>query len=264
MYIKISKKIIFILVLSIFSLIALRRVYLSESLASYISKAVEQELGTLRLSETQEQEVRAIAKEMGISEPIVIRKMNTRALVRFGYHNAFASFFLLFNFIPMKIKPFLFASEGFFEDLSPEERRFIIGHELIHIKERHVVYLNLVLYLLFFALLTLWWFISKALRPALKKPLYILSSGLLFYISLMVPGLINFAYRRHIERDADNKSLMVLKSHDGGLKLIERWIKEFRMPEHNQYFGLFSDHPSLLERKICCLKFKNKFSGEKI
>jgi len=64
-----------------------------------------------------------------------------------------------------------------------------------------------------------------------------------------------------MEREADCRSMSILKSYDGGIKLIDRWTKEFGVQERN--CGLFADHPSCLERKKCCLEFKNKLEGLK-
>ena len=65
-------------------------------------------------------------------------------------------------------------------------------------------------------------------------------------------------YRRHIEWEADYKSLEILKSYDGGIKLMERWQQDYKIPADNVFLGLFADHPSCSERKMYCLECKNK------
>ncbi len=259
----------FIFILIILGLGVCQSDYLKRQLETYAFGIAGQQLGAALLAPEQEEKVKAIASEMGVSEPIVIRKMNHDALRLFGYCNAISYFPAILGFIPISNKPFLFISEGFFEDLSPEEQRFLIGHEMVHIKERHVLYLELTLYMLFFLLLIFWWFLKKYFRLIIQKiiatkyhsSVSAVTSCILFCICLVVPELIGFAYRRHIEREADCKSMEILKSYDGGIKLIDRWVKEFKIPAHNQYFGLLSDHPSCFERKMCCLEFKNKSKG---
>ena len=80
--------------------------------------------------------------------------------------------------------------------------------------------------------------------------------GLLFIFVRAAPKLTEFAYRRHIEREADHLSITALGSHDGALVLFERWQKDFKMLEHNP-FELTADHPSIFERKQYCMNYKN-------
>ncbi len=244
------------------SLIYLQKNYLHDKLTSYVSEKAQQRFGTKSIAKDQENKIKSIARAMNVSEPIVIRKMNHNALITFGYYNAFAHFPLLFDFIPVGSKPFLFVSEGFFEDLSPKEQLFLIGHEMVHIKEKHTIYLNLLLNLFFLGLFLFWLFFKKIINKNafIKKHSSVFSVIyiLLFFISLTVPNLVSLAYKRHIERVADYKSIEKLKSYDGGIKLLERWKKEFRLPDYNPHYDLFSDHPSNAERKQCFLKLKNR------
>jgi len=245
-------------------IIAYNRNYLSQQLDLYALKETEQEFGATPLAPEQIEKIKLIAQEMGIIEPITIRKMNHKALRTFGYCNAFAYFPTLLTFIPVSNTPFLFVSEGFLEDLSPEEQRFIIGHEMIHIKEQHTRFLNLVIYVLLFVILMSWYFLRNNFELLIQyyitknhTLIFILSTSLLFGASC-IPALASLAYRRHIERVADHNSLTLLKSYDGCIKLLERWEKEFKLPAHNSYFGLTSDHPSCFERKLYCLKLQNE------
>lgn len=239
------------------------RIYLEQLLNSYVSKKTAQELGALVLNPSQEEKIKQIAAEMDITESFIIRRMNQSAMAIFGYHNAFAYFPLLLTCIPTNSEPYLFVSEGFFEDLSPEEQLFIIGHELIHIRERHTIYLNLILYALFLLLLTFCYLITKRILKAFqgtKYPVYLIHGAccVITFICLFVPNLFVLAYRRHIERVADCQSLQILKTYEGCTKLVNRWQKEFQLLPHNPYFGLLSDHPSCEERKLYCLELRNK------
>jgi Zn-dependent protease with chaperone function len=181
----------------------------------------------------------------------------------FGYYNAFVIFPKAFHqIIPMGSQAFLYASEGFFEALSPEEQRFLIGHELVHAREHHLFYsqlLFIVIELLSWALAILiaWCFFR---RYGKRQYAYLLAIVLVVIFELGI-GLMMNGYRRWIEREADAVSLELLQSHDGGLKLIERWLREHKMPLHNAYGGLWADHPSPHERKVCFLECKNKQKG---
>ena len=112
----------------------------------------------------------------------------------------------------------MFISEEFFEDISMAEQRFIIGHELTHIKEHHARYLNLVLYTLALMLLITAYFFNKYIYLLIKKYMHqkyhtycnIIASIILFSSCVLVPDLIGLAYRRHIEWVADHKSLCIL------------------------------------------------------
>jgi Zn-dependent protease with chaperone function len=238
------------------------RNYLGQMINAYVAQATEKELGSQSLNSDQEAKIKNIAVEIGITEPIIIRKMNQKAMITFGYHNAFAYFPLLLTFIPTNSSPYLFISEGFLEDLSPEEQRFLIGHEMVHIKERHTLYLNLVLYSLFLLLAALAYFLTKRIQrlaQGLQYQKYIMggASGVLVFICLSITNIIGLAYRKHIEKVADCQSLKILKSYEGCTKLVTRWQKEFNLPAHNPCYGLFSDHPSCEERKLYCKEMQN-------
>jgi Zn-dependent protease with chaperone function len=240
--------------------------HLLHQLRLYVSQRTEQELGAKPLAPAQEAAIKQIAYEMDITIPINIRKMNPKALLTFGYHNAFACFPLLFNCIPVGNTPYLFVSEGFFEDLPQHEQRFIIGHEMIHIREQHTLYLNLVVYFLFLLLLAASYFLAGTINILVQRYTHTkyhvffltLIKFLLFVICLAVPNLTALAYRRHIERVADCESLKILNSFEGCTDLIDRWQKEFKLSPDNPYFGFFSDHPSCSERKTYCLELQNK------
>src|SRR5438876_215687 len=101
---------------------------------------MQETYGSMPLAPAYEAKILAIAKELEVTDSMVMRKMNTHALKAFGYNNACAASHVFLGILPLVDTPFLFISEGFFEDLTEEEQRFLIGHELIHIKERHTKY----------------------------------------------------------------------------------------------------------------------------
>jgi len=239
--------------------------FVRQRLDAYAQSIAEEQFGAKLLSQVHQEKIMAIAHEMNMSEPIVIRKMNHKAYSVFGYHNAFVYFPQFLGCIPIGNKPFLFVSEGFLEDLSQEEQRFLIGHELIHAREHHAQYLVLLLYMGFIVMAVLWWIVTQYIltfftgySAGSQQFIWALSGLILFPCFLRVPTVASFAYRRHIEWEADQASLGMLQSHDGGIKLIERWQKEFNLPLHNPYWGLFADHPSCYERKVYCMNTQNK------
>lgn len=224
--------------------------------APYAEKGLEESKGSTLLDQKYEEEIRSIAKEVGLTTPFHIRRMNRRALLTWGYHNAFVQYATFFG-IPVGV-PYLFASQGLFEDISPEERRFLIGHELMHIKLGHIpsaltlsYVLNLFLALIF--LILFFNFGNNNLKSlGSRKYLnfkFISPKTLLFLVLVIASDAISIAYRRYNEWDADCNSVKCLASADGGLRLINRWQIEFNLPEHNSWCGIFSSHPSCAERR---------------
>lgn len=239
------------------SLLAWNSAYISKSIQSYAITSTEDMFGGRSLTQDQEQKIREIAQKLGVTQTINIRKMNAQSLQQFGYHNAFAYFPRILNIFPLGGQPFMYISEGFFEDLNPEEQDFLIGHELVHIKQEHMKYTPLI-YLVLFILITLGVWLLRKKYVFLRN--WMVTIGI--WIALM--GMINvgnLTYRRHIERMADIQSLECLGTHIGLLKIVERWIREYKMPLHNNYYGLFSDHPSVSERQAYCLEFQHNHKG---
>ncbi len=239
--------------------------YLAQYVYDYAIKQAQQRFGTQALSAEREEKIRLIAQEMKIDQEFIIRKMNRTALLQFGYCNAFVYFYNFLNFLPLCSTPFLFVSEGFFEDLSEGEQRFLIGHELVHIQEHHTQYLNLIVYSFWLFLILFYWFTKKPFISFIQslitfrnsRQFALLTFCCLVYVGCLFPVLGSFAYKRYIEWVADSRALATLKVYDGALKIIDRWQKEFNMPLHNAYYGLFSDHPSCHERRTYCLHLKN-------
>lgn len=232
-------------------------------ISQYLDKCavnkVEARYGCMPLSPEQEAKVVAIALEMGITEKIIIRKMNSFALQTYGYHNAFVTFGRLFEVLPLSTQPFLYISAGFFEDLSDAEQRFLIGHELIHARDRHLLFYDLFYKLTIILLVVTFWLVnyyfSRRSPQLFFKKIFIM---VLFYIGLIVIFLTGMFYRRYIERVADCESLKLLNSYDGFFQLNQRWQRDFCMPKHNNYFGLLADHPSCHEREQYCLALQQK------
>jgi len=262
------KKFLIIILVFILSGLAIglyKSLNITDQIHTYMVRSTQEQFGDQPVDAEQEKTIRAIAHEMGITESIIIRKMNIHALQSFGYWNACAIFPLLFNCFPMSNQPFLYISQGFFEDLTPQEQRFLIGHELIHIKERHVCVYNLFLFSTTLLIVLLFIGFRKRILSFIAHNTRFISSHqfatvlgffILLQLCLSVPNLIGLWYRRHIEWQADMQSIATLQSHEGGIQLIERWVKEYRLPWHNQY-ALLEDHPSCFERRAYCLTCKD-------
>jgi Zn-dependent protease with chaperone function len=238
---------------------------LQKKITLYALEHTQKQFGAELLTPEQEEKIKEIAREMGIKKPIMIRKMNHLALHLMGYHNAFAYFPTLFNFIPMSDQPFLYMSEGFFEDLSASEQRFLIGHEMIHIRDEHARLLNITIYGLIVLLLALWYLtVRKITLTYFPLPYQKLASLcfkiILFGLCMVIPNLMSLAYRRHIEWQADTVSLQMLNSYEGALKLLPRWQAEFKIPHPTGMLRFLSTHPSCYERKIHCLALQKKYT----
>jgi len=88
------------------------------------------EYGTEQVSADNEQYIRAIAQEMGFGHlNFKIFRMNDWGISKFGYANACV--------VNLYLYKYLFISEGWFNELPDQEKRFVIGHELAHLGKSH-------------------------------------------------------------------------------------------------------------------------------
>ncbi len=230
-------------------------------LDNYGVKQVEEFLGSKPLKPEYEAMVVALAQEMGITEHIVIRKMNATAMQMLGYHNAFVIFPTVVSIVPISNQPMLYVSEGMFEDLTYPEQRFLIGHELIHARDRHLLFAVLIKMIITFLLLGLAYLIFVYLQKRYRISAFVqgMLIASLLAISFGGPYLGFMAYRRHIEQIADTDSLKLLNSYEGFFALNKRWQREFCLPKHNNDFcGLLADHPSCHEREQLCLELQKQ------
>lgn len=253
---------------SIFTYISLP--YLSTYIARSAIMTAEESLGNRALSPEKEAYIRAIAQEMQISAPFVIRAMNPAALKVFSYHNAFVSFPKFALIVPTAAPAFLHVSDGFFEDLTSAEQRFLIGHELSHLKEEHTKYLFLIIFLVEIVLFMLmgycwyyfWW---PRLQQLIAAQYRLVAIGLIITTSFFLVdegvGVAHNAYLRHCERVADYRALQTLHAYDGFLALLKRWQSEYQVSSHTNYGGIFSSHPSIIERKEYCVYLQSLHKG---
>lgn len=177
-----------------------------------ITDYLVQGYGTQPLSKKQTRLVTSIMKEMGITKPIDMRMANWRAKATWGRNNAIAMY-----------DQYLFISDSFFDELSKEEQRFLIGHELSHIKFGHNSKQLTVLILLIILAFFLYGKINKALRARIQRRIITLPLGLFCLWLLLVGRQITSATLSRIcERQADMESVRCLNCPKGGIKFFDR------------------------------------------
>ena len=175
-------------------------------LASYVS----QQFGTNLASSTNQQFIKNIQHEVGMDNYTVdIRKMNENAVSQLGYMNAYMFEISDFHGI-------LYISEQWFNELSVEEKRFVIGHEFGHLFYGHY--------------------------PAVKQTGETIIHNIVGYLDSVesnnqcvhknklkeigydnLQSLLNQALIRSFEHDADIFAIEKLNCKKGGWEVCERW-----------------------------------------
>lgn len=195
-----------------------------------------------------------VIKELNMQDyDIEICKMNQLAINKIGYKNAF----VLFNR--------LYVSEDFFKSLQYDVKKFLIAHELMHIKNNHsykILAVNFISSIVPIAIM-----INYALNKIknssnknqdLSKEQKIkdsvLNSFLTIPISFLSLRLLNRAFSRYCEKQADRDAVLNLKSIKGGLGLFEEFKVDQEMNKKPESFikkyllSWFLTHPSHDER----------------
>lgn len=211
--------------------------------------------------------VRHLQDELDMSHlNIRVKKMSSLFMKQIGKKNSVAS----------SLGNILIISEEWFHSLNDEEQRMLIGHELIHIKQRHDVksiatsVIVLTLLNLLYTVQPIKYFdkhynISLTIALKVHTPLfqYIYKERLLDLITPLLLYLLR-AYARHNEREADIIAASSLHCASGGVSLFSQIRNEITDGEQQsvsnfrlkrifyalQKLGkrLFSSHPSLDER----------------
>ena len=210
--------------------------------SKYIDIILEQtamQYGTEPLEPAHEAFIQSIIQELGITKKIIIRKMSRLGITLYGRKNACALF-----------DRYLFVGESFFKELSEEEKRFLIGHELAHLMRNHALTRSVML----FSLLCISGIISTALALKLQST-YRLSrtpsiiTGILAFAFFNRIGSIgNMMLSRHQEKEADFISVSHLQTAQGGITFLTK------ASAHNPYdyskwlTRLLVSHPSPEER----------------
>jgi Zn-dependent protease with chaperone function len=210
---------------------------------NYISN-FEANLGRVDLSAEYVNQIRSVMSKMNFDMPVNLKKMNSQTLRIYGYYNAIAAYPMLLKIIPLN-KPYIFASESFFEDITKEEQVFLIGHELMHIFYKDPIWHNVIFNFLFISLIAFIIFLIYNYICINKIALTII-----FILSLGIINLGKFAHSRYFEKRADLESMQILCSHEGCLKYIDRCEEFFNMKSDNNSW--LSDHPSNNQRRNYC------------
>lgn len=86
--------------------------------------------GTSLVSKETNSLVQKILHEIGISVPVQIRQINSETIKKAGYDNAFAV-------KDEAGKGYIFLNEPWFNTLTMGEKRYLIGHEAVHLLHEH-------------------------------------------------------------------------------------------------------------------------------
>ncbi len=193
---------------------------------------IESAFGTENLTPENEAYIRSIEKKMKMeSRGVVLKKMNVRALNKWGWHNAVAIF------------GHIFISESYFNQLSQDAKTYLIGHELIHIDEKHSLIMTIINGMGLIGAGVYYTYAKNAQQPWWKKATIGVSSWLLYRL-----GIAHI--QRECERRADIKSVALLNSAGGGIELLRQ--RSLLVPTVASRWSVvrqaFSTHPSNEER----------------
>lgn len=152
--------------------------------------------------------IQSILQELGIPlDKVIIRRMNRYAISKFGKQNAFVLGDINFT------KVHMFISEEWFDTLSTQEKRFIIGHEAMHIKYRHTIK-HIILLLVPLGLYHLYDFLYRNQASWLKHE----RTKLGIYLGSL---LLSSLGSRYMEANADYYSALELNCVDGGIRYFK-------------------------------------------
>lgn len=168
-------------------------------------------IGYHAVSQENEQFIRAIITELEMDDYCIeIRGMTYYAKCEAGYINAFVMPSIFYK----KRHAYLYISEMWFDTLSQEEKRALVGHELMHIKRNHITKQFLVNIATIMSTWSLKNYVTKR-NPEKFLLLPILSL-------LQLPGclFIMQKYSRICEKDADIAAAQDMNNKDGMLTLL--------------------------------------------
>ncbi len=201
--------------------------------------------GTQPVEKKYQELIYAIKDELGITKPIEIRNMNATAIATLGRWNLLAY-----------LDSYIFIGPDFFTEFTPKEQRFLIGHELIHIKYSHVFkrFVSLAFSFLIAVLLTI--LIGFYLRKVIQKRfLRLISYVMVYFLISNINGFLVLAYYRNQEYQADRDSSCALQSKQAGIDWFKRqlnYVSPIQVQEHPKtiWGQLRSTHPSHQDRIV--------------
>jgi len=209
-----------------------------------------QVLSGRELTPETQQAIREILREIGLEDADTVRLAEcVESLQKVFPKSGGASLTSLLG----GSRRILLMSEEAFNQLSEEEKRFLIGHEAMHIKHRHVLKAVVV-----GALVTICALSSATLvvRNYGRKKAYLQAgvAGVVGYLGAMVATLlVRSAVSRANERKADCQAARGLDAAAGGVALMKRLKEDPIMLEASEnykkfWWRLLMDHPTLDER----------------
>ncbi|MEX2437687.1 MAG: M48 family metalloprotease [Candidatus Babeliales bacterium] len=217
----------------------------------HITDYLVQGFGTQPLSKKHQRLVKSLMHKMNISKPIDMRLANWQTKALWGRNNALAMY-----------DHYLFISDSFFNELSKKEQRFLIGHELSHIKFNHNSKQLSVLILLIMLVFFVYKHIYAFLRTRISRRIIRIPIGLFCFWALLVGRQVIYAtLSRVCERQADKESALCLHCPEGGIAFFNRLEKTAQFPQKKNRLQKalspwVATHPSNKERIECLKDFK--------
>jgi Zn-dependent protease with chaperone function len=193
------------------------------------AKTIDKTLGNLifpvffsssqKASDETIQLIKSLAQEIGIenSQSIMVRNSNSLNIFLYGYENAF---------VHQSLKgKYIFINEAWLSELSLDEKRFLIGCELMRLKKGHLTInttINILSDMIF------------PLRDALiKHDNMQKKERVAFYIILLSLNTLMRIYERNQIKEADMESAKQFKTAAAGIKLLQK-------KKIHEYNGSFS------------------------
>ena len=200
------------------------------------------------VSPQTEQFIRQIQKELGLEKMrLYIFKLSDKEKRYIIRTNAYVN-----------QDPIMVIDEEWFNELSDAEKRFLIGHELMHINKDHIFKKKFFIFSLgiptSIAINLLIYKFQKDLNIKLKDSPQIASVAI--YATLISLAPFSLWYNRHLEREADLESATTLHCARGGELLFKRVLEEINAIPHTWlhkkllyfYEKFLGTHPTLKKR----------------
>jgi Zn-dependent protease with chaperone function len=172
-----------------------------------------EQFGNQPLKPRHQKYVKSIMCKMNMDQDIIMRKSNWLAKITWGRNNAMAIY-----------DTYLYLSDGFFDELSKSEQRFLIGHELSHIKFKHNSKSLALLLILIMIMAFIFSYLNAIIKQRVSHKLIRLTlNGAIIVMLLFGKQAIQAAYSRQCEKQADQESARCLNCSYGGIQFMERF-----------------------------------------
>lgn len=194
--------------------------------------------GTESVQPEHEAFIRSIMTDLGYTRPLIIRKMNRYAMSIFSRTNAF-----------VWLDCYLFVGESFFKELSVEEQRFLIGHELAHGMYYHTTTILLVTLAAKLIAAGVGIATARKLHALEVNPPLACALGLIVCIAIEAAGTFGTKMiERRNEITADYISATRLNAKDGGIAFLKT-AERYNVYDYSKLLNrLLEGHPSPAQR----------------